>query len=117
MKTETTLEPGGNGQAAALAAARSGVSQEFHNVLADIEDLIKATTSLTGDELARVRAKLNARIAVARQSLEEMGGAIAQQARQAATVTNDYVHAEPWKAIGAGAVVGFLLGVVLARRA
>jgi len=118
MKTETSLEPGGNGQlAAAAAASRSSVSREFHNVLADIEDLIKATTSLTGDELSRARAKLNARVAVAKQSLDEMGGAMALQARQAATVTNDYVHAEPWKAIGVGAAVGFLLGIVLARRA
>jgi ElaB/YqjD/DUF883 family membrane-anchored ribosome-binding protein len=94
----------------------TSVSREFHNVLADIEDLIKATTSLTGDELARAKAKLTERLASARKSATDMGDALATRARDAASMTDDYVHAQPWKAIGAGAAVAFLLGLLLARR-
>jgi len=73
-------------------------------------------TSLTGEDLARAKAKLTERVATAKKSVEEMGGAIASQARKSATATNDYVHANPWQAIGIGAAVGLLLGFVLARR-
>jgi ElaB/YqjD/DUF883 family membrane-anchored ribosome-binding protein len=125
MQTKSSSQqPGANGQGveaapAAIATtdgARAAVSREFHNFVADIEDLVKATTLLTGEELALAKAKLSERVATAKQSVEEISGAIMQQARKSAAVTNDYVHEQPWKAIGAGAAIGFLLGFVLARR-
>lgn len=126
MQTKPVTQQPANGQGAeavtaAIAAttdnARAAVVREFHNFVADIEDLVRATTLLTGEELTRAKAKLAERVASARQSVEEVGGAIAQQARKSASITNDYVHEQPWKAIGAGAAIGFLLGVVVARRA
>lgn len=94
----------------------SGVSLEFRNFLADIEDLIKQTTSLTGDDLAEARAKLDERVAAVKESIEEMGGATVERARRTAADANEYVHEQPWQAIGVGAVAGLLLGLVLARR-
>ena len=94
----------------------SGVSREFHNFLADIEDLVKATTSLTGEDLAAAKAKLNARIEAARESVAEISGTITQRVRKGAKITNSYVHDQPWQAIGVGAAVGMLLGYVLGRR-
>lgn len=97
-------------------ASPSSVSREFHNFLADIEDLIKEATSLTGDDLARAKVKLNARIATAKASAEDMSESVVQRARQTANVTNAYVHEQPWKAVGASAAIAFLLGLVIARR-
>ena len=94
----------------------SAVSNEFHSFLTDIEDLFKATTSLTGEDLARAKAKLTARIDAAKVKAEEMSDTIVHQARKTAAVTNHYVHEQPWTAIGAGAAVSFLLGYLLARR-
>jgi ElaB/YqjD/DUF883 family membrane-anchored ribosome-binding protein len=123
MKT-STQQPGANGQgaeatSAALAtvdSARTAVSREYHNFISDVEDLVKATSLLTGEELTRAKARLIERVASAKQSVEELGGQVAQQARKSAAVTNAYVHEEPWKAIGISAALGLLLGVVLARR-
>jgi len=89
---------------------------EFRNFLSDIEDLIKATTSMSGDDLARAKAALNARIVKAKQSVEKMGDDIAAQARHTAEVTNSYVHERPWQSMGIVAAVGILIGVALARR-
>jgi ElaB/YqjD/DUF883 family membrane-anchored ribosome-binding protein len=94
----------------------SGVSNEFHNFLCDIEDLFKSTTSLTGDDLARAKAKITARIDSAKESVEDAGASISQHARKTAAMTNTYVHEQPWTVIGAGAAVSFLLGFLLARR-
>jgi ElaB/YqjD/DUF883 family membrane-anchored ribosome-binding protein len=98
----------------ASAISVSGVSREFQSFLADIEDLIKETTSLTGEELAHARARLNARVATAKASVEGMGDNIVQRAKQSATVTNEYVHEQPWKALGASTAIAFLLAI--ARR-
>ncbi|WP_350448461.1 DUF883 family protein [Pseudomonas solani] len=119
-----TTDIGTNGQGSGTpaiakvenAASSSAISREFYNFLADIEDLIKETTSLTGDELAHARVKLNARVAAAKASAEEVGDSITLRARQTASMTNDYVHEQPWKVLGASAAIAFLLGVLIARR-
>jgi ElaB/YqjD/DUF883 family membrane-anchored ribosome-binding protein len=103
--------------APAADSAMSGVSLEFHNFVADIEDLIKSTTSLSGDDLASAKEKIGERIAAAKESAEAMGDALAHRAGKAVAVTNEYVHEQPWKAIGIAAAVGFLLGAAVARRA
>lgn len=98
------------------AAAKPAEATEFRNFIADVEDLVKATGSLTGDDLARAKAKLNARIASAKHSVEEMGEAAVGRVRYAAKVTDSYVHDNPWKAVGAGAALGLLVGFLIARR-
>ena len=94
----------------------TGVSEEFHNFIADVEDLVKDTTSLTCDDLVRAKEKLSARLASAKESLGQLGTDVADKARKTADMTNNYVHEQPWKAIGIGATVGLLLGFALARR-
>lgn len=117
MKSSSTGS-GANGQGivAAITGPYGALSREFHNILVDIEDLIKATTSLTGDDLVRAKAKVVERVAAAKVSVEQMGGMVVDRARDAAKVTDRYVHEQPWQAIGIGAGVGLLLGVVIARR-
>jgi ElaB/YqjD/DUF883 family membrane-anchored ribosome-binding protein len=125
MAVQTTLpESGANGQGQSakypgVASAEripSRISREFSDFVADVEDLITKTTSLTGEDLVRPRAQLSDRVAEAKISIQELGGSIVHRARKTATATNEYVHDEPWKAIGIGAVVGVLFGFLLGRR-
>jgi len=121
MQTKTSqLDAGSNGhgdaKSGAMAGAGSAVSREVTNVLADAEDLIRATTSFTGEDLARIRARLADGVAAAKKSMNEMGTAIATSARQTAASTDAYVHEQPWKAIGVTAAVAFLVGILVARR-
>jgi ElaB/YqjD/DUF883 family membrane-anchored ribosome-binding protein len=93
-----TPESGANEKSGGSSPAdesQSGVSREFYNCLADIEDLIKETTALSGEELTRAKAKLDARIAEAKESAEVMGGMIANRARQTASASNSAVHQQP----------------------
>ena len=89
---------------------------EFSKFVKDIEDLVKQTTSLTGEDLARAKAELNARIETAKAAAIDVGNTVVQHARQTANVTNEYVHEEPWKAVATGTVIGFLVGALIARR-
>lgn len=88
----------------------ANVTQQFHTFLADIEELVKDVTSLNGEELAQAKFKLNARIATAKTATEIGAGNIIQRARHTAVVTNSFVHKQPWKAVGTGAALAFLLG-------
>ena len=39
-----------------------------------------------------------------------------QRARHTAAATNSYVHKQPWKAVGTGAALAFLLARALSKR-
>ncbi|WP_342246603.1 DUF883 family protein [Pseudomonas sp. OTU5201] len=105
-----------NGLGSTTGRASQEISRDFYNLLADVQDLIKETKTLSGDELAQARTRINERISTARESIGELGDNLAQQGRRTATATNDYVHEQPWKVIGASAAAAFLFGFVVARR-
>ena len=92
------------------------VPSEIRHFFADVEDLINSFTSLTGEDQESAKAQLLERVNAAKESMENIGGGLAHRARKTVKVTNDYVHEEPWRFIGAGVTVGFLLGLALARR-
>lgn len=120
MQNPSTAGNSSNGKENADETSKSNgvsnVAREFNNFVNDIENLIKATSNLTGEELQKAKEKLNERISVAKQCATEMGEAVADRARKTAETTNSYVHDQPWSAVGASAAVGVLLGYVLARR-
>jgi ElaB/YqjD/DUF883 family membrane-anchored ribosome-binding protein len=100
----------------AADAAPSGITQEFKNLVADMEDLIKASSSLTGDDLARAKTKLYARVATARAFLEGMPATISDRAGETVKVADGYIREQPWQAIGMTAAAGVLIGFLLGRR-
>lgn len=93
-----------------------GIAHEFQKFVTDIEELLKATTNLNGEDLQRAKAKLNERITAAKEVASEMGETVMNRARQTAATTNTYVHEKPWTAISAGAAAGVLVGFLLSRR-
>lgn len=117
---EANVEAGVNSAKAATRNAVEGtssvVSREFHNFVADIEDLIKSSTSLTGEELEKAREKIRTRISEAKDSLSEISETVVDRARKTVEVTDQYVHEQPWSAVGVGAALGLIVGLLLARR-
>ncbi|MES3008433.1 MAG: DUF883 domain-containing protein [Pseudomonadota bacterium] len=89
---------------------------EFQKFVQDIEELIKETSTLTGDDLTRASEKLRERIALAKLGTSVMGGVLAGQATKAAAATDEYVNAKPWEAVAIGAAVGVIIGMLLSRR-
>jgi len=96
--------------------AQSGVAREYHAFLSDVEDLISSATSLTGEDLARAKARLGARITSARASIGKVSGEVSEQVRSGARATDNYVRTQPWQAVGISAAAGILIGYLLGRR-
>jgi ElaB/YqjD/DUF883 family membrane-anchored ribosome-binding protein len=108
-------EPGSS-QREEAAAAMSGASQELHDFIADLEELIQATTSLTGEDLARAKAKLYDRIAAARQAAGHLRRGVIGRTRHRIRVVNNYVQEQPWKSLGIGVAAGLVVGLIMSRR-
>ncbi len=89
--------------------------QEFNNVLADAEALLKATSDQTGDKVAEVRTKVIESIRAVKSSLEDAEIAIVHQSKVAAKATDAYVHENPWQTVGAAAAIGFIIGWLAKR--
>lgn len=85
-------------------------------VIADAEEMLLATADQTGDRIAELRARVKDRLLAAQIRLEAAEAALVEKTRAAARATDDYVHENPWQAVGIGAGIGFLLGLVLGRR-
>ena len=52
----------------------------------------------------------------AKSSVVDIKDDLEKQARKTATKLDQEVHDEPWKAVGIGAAIGLLLGLVISRR-
>ena len=99
----------------------SGVTKEqliadFQAVVADAEALIKATANTGGETLADLRSKAESSLAIAKSKMADVQESLIEKSQVAAKVTDEYVHENPWKAIGVSAAVGLVIGLLISRR-
>jgi ElaB/YqjD/DUF883 family membrane-anchored ribosome-binding protein len=90
--------------------------EDLHTVIHDAEELLRTTAGQAGEHIAQARAKAEASLQSARSLLAALGDSAAARARNAARSADSYVRGNPWVAVGTGAAVGLLLGLLLARR-
>jgi ElaB/YqjD/DUF883 family membrane-anchored ribosome-binding protein len=89
---------------------------DFKVVVADAEELLKATAGQAGEKLTDLRAKLQDHLLRARHSLADAQAAVTERTREVARATDDYVHDNPWRSIGIAAGIGFIVGLLIGRR-
>jgi len=85
-------------------------------VVADAEELLRATASQAGEKVGAARERIQASLANAKVKLGEAERAALERAKEAAKAADDYVNENPWRAVGIAAVAGLVLGVLIARR-
>lgn len=85
-------------------------------VMADAEELLKATASAAGEKVSSARARMEDSLRAARVKVAEAQEIVTDRAKAAAQATDDYVHAHPWKAVGFAAAIGVIVGMLIARR-
>ena len=95
---------------------RGKLVEDLKAVVADAEELLKATAGQTGERIEAARAKAEESLKAAKVRLGEEESAVMAKTKDAAKATEDYVRANPWKGLGITAVVGFILGILVARR-
>ncbi len=102
-------------QTSSLSSQEKLVS-DIRAVIADAEEILKATADQTGEKIANLRVRIQDRLLGARIRLDAAEAALIDKTRAAARAADDYVHESPWQAVGIGVGVGFLLGIILGRR-
>jgi ElaB/YqjD/DUF883 family membrane-anchored ribosome-binding protein len=97
-------------------ANRDKLVQDMRVVIADAEDLLRATANQAGEKIAVARERIQDSLHQAKVKLAEAEALVRERAAQAAHYTDEYVHENPWRAIGAAAAIGLLLGLLISRR-
>jgi ElaB/YqjD/DUF883 family membrane-anchored ribosome-binding protein len=99
-----------------MTAIRERLVDEFVSMLSEAEDLLKRAGNETGERARDLRAQVEGKLLGAKLRLQELEGEAVDRAREAARYIDDDVHANPWRAIGIAAAVGFVAGLLISRR-
>ena len=103
-------------QTAVEHPSKEKLVEDLRVVVADAEELLRATASQTGERIAAARAKAEESLRAAKVRLVEAQASAVEKIRIAAKTTDNYVHENPWQAVGIAAAVGLLLGALISRR-
>ena len=90
--------------------------QDVKVVISDAEELLRATASQAGEKVNVAREKVQDSLHRAKIKLAEAEDVLIDKGKQAARVTDEYVHDNPWQAVGVAAGIGFLIGLLIGRR-
>ena len=88
---------------------------DFKALMADAEALIKASASHEDGAIASVRSKASETLANAKENLSMLEGPLVDKAKVMAQGADDFVHRNPWEAVGVAAGLGLLIGLLIRR--
>ncbi len=97
-------------------STREKLIDEFTTVLSEAEEMLKKAATETGEKARDLRSQVESNLLHAKLRLQELQGTAVDNAKAAARATDDYVHDNPWQAVGVAAAIGFLVGLVVSRR-
>jgi ElaB/YqjD/DUF883 family membrane-anchored ribosome-binding protein len=103
-------------EAEAEQVTKGKLMEDLRAVVADAEELLKATADQTGERIAAARGKAEASVKAAKARLDEQDAALRAKTKAVAKCTEDYVRDNPWKAIGIAAAAGFVFRILVTRR-
>jgi ElaB/YqjD/DUF883 family membrane-anchored ribosome-binding protein len=124
---ETTFDPYGEELGASGGRLKDDASQaagklkgvaaeEIRNLIADVEDMVARLADLNDADVATMRTKVMATVDAAKETLAESAETLRRQAQRAMSGADGYVRESPWAAVGVAALVGALVGILVARR-
>ena len=98
------------------AVTKEKLTQDLKIVIADAEELLRATASQAGEKVAVAREKIQDSLHRAKIKLADAEDVMIDKTKQAARATDEYVHDHPWKAVGVAAGIGLIIGLLIGRR-
>jgi ElaB/YqjD/DUF883 family membrane-anchored ribosome-binding protein len=96
--------------------ARDQLLSDLKSVIQDAETWLRNGSQLTGEELQAAKAKFERTLTSAKADLIRLEETVVAKTKEAAKATDDYVQENPWKAVGIGATVGLLVGLLISRK-
>jgi ElaB/YqjD/DUF883 family membrane-anchored ribosome-binding protein len=97
-------------------STRDQLMGDLKSVIHDAESWLRNGSQLTGEELKLAKAKFERTLSSAKEDLIRIEETVVAKTKEAAKATDEYVKENPWKAVGIGAAVGVLVGLLISRK-
>ena len=98
------------------AASADKLAQDLKIVISDAEELLRGSASLAGEKAFAARDKIQDSLHNAKLKLAEVEDILIDEGKQAARAADEYVHDNPWRAVGIAAGIGLVIGMLISRR-
>ena len=98
------------------AEHREKLMSDLRVVIADAEEVLRVTADQASAGASELRMRMQERLQQAKGRLLDLQETAVARARAAGHAADDYVHEHPWKAIGAAAGIGMIIGLLIGRR-
>src|SRR5690242_7070898 len=92
-----------------LQESRKRIAHDFEALLCDAEGLVQAVAGVTGESARDARDRIQEHVDSLRRTLVDGQKSVVGGARTAVRSADDYVHANPWPAIGAALAAGIVI--------
>lgn len=92
------------------------LGRDVQNVVSEAQELLKTVKDEGSTQMDNARARMAAQYDAAREKFGEIQAQVSEGAKYAVTHTDQFVHTNPWQAIGVAAAAGAIIGFLLARR-
>jgi ElaB/YqjD/DUF883 family membrane-anchored ribosome-binding protein len=95
--------------------SKEKLMQDLQLVVSDAEELLKMTAGQAGEKVSAARERVQDSLTSAKARLAVAQEAMLEKTRQAVNATDEYVHENPWRAVGIGAGIGLVVGMLISR--
>ena len=95
---------------------KNDLLKDFNAVVNEGEQLLKSVVAEGGDKANALRAKMESNLKAAKDRLSHIEETAIETTKTAVRTTDNYVHENPWRAIGVAVGIGAVIGLLLNRR-
>jgi ElaB/YqjD/DUF883 family membrane-anchored ribosome-binding protein len=85
-------------------------------LVADAEELLKATANQAGEKIAVARQKIEQSLVEGKKALVDAEKTLVKKSKECAEIADDYVRENPWSAVGIAASIGLVIGLLIRNR-
>jgi ElaB/YqjD/DUF883 family membrane-anchored ribosome-binding protein len=89
---------------------------DLRTLVADAEELLKATASQAGEKIAVARQKIEQSLVEGKKALADAEKTLVKKSKECAEIADDYVRENPWSAVGVAASVGLVIGLLIRNK-
>jgi ElaB/YqjD/DUF883 family membrane-anchored ribosome-binding protein len=97
----------------AARESKEKLIKDFHSVINDTEELMKSVSGESGNKAQVLREKIEQNLNLAKDYLQDFENSVVDKSRNAARITDDYVHENAWRTVGIAIGLGVLIGLLI----
>jgi ElaB/YqjD/DUF883 family membrane-anchored ribosome-binding protein len=95
------------------ATSKEKLVKDLKNLVADAEELLRATASQAGEKITEARQKIEQSLVEGKKALADAEKTVLAKSKECAEIADDYVRENPWTAVSVAAGVGLVLGLLM----